>query len=182
MKLNPKPVFFYNHSTRDFSARIFAPILTDFNNFHLIYLPTDSLFLPENIDTNKFLFYEQTSLSDKYVASENLAAGYLMFDIPLGKLRTVIGARLESDLSKLSSSGLDGQPLNRNINKNDILPSVNLTYGLNDEMNLRASYYQSISRPEFREIAPFSFFDFQEQTFTYGNPQLERKHNQKTMI
>ncbi len=174
MEVKSKFGVFYNHSTRDFSARIFAPVLTDFNNFQLIYLSIDSLFLPENIDTNKFLYYEQTSLSDKYVASENLAAGYIMFDIPLGKLRTVIGARLESDLSKLSSTGLDGISLNRNVNKNDILPSVNLTYGLNEQMNLRASYYQSISRPEFREIAPFSFFDFQEQTFTYGNPQLER--------
>jgi TonB-dependent receptor len=165
---------FYNHSTRDFSARIFGPVLTDFNNFNLIYLSIDSLFLPENIDTNKFLYYEQTSESDKYVASEDLAAGYLMFDIPLGKLRTVIGARLESDLSKLTSTGLGGLPINRNVNKNDVLPSLNLTYALNEQMNLRAGYYQSISRPEFREIAPFSFFDFQEQTFTYGNPELER--------
>jgi hypothetical protein len=174
MEIKSKFGVFYSHSTRDFSARIFGPVLTDFNNFPLIYLPVDSLFLPENIDTNKFLYYEQTSESDKYVASENLAAGYLMFDIPLGKLRTVIGARLESDLSKLNSVGLGGLPINRNVNKNDILPSVNLTYALNEKMNLRAGYYQSISRPEFREIAPFSFFDFQEQTFTYGNPALER--------
>jgi TonB-dependent receptor len=175
-KIDVKSKFgvFYSHSTRDFSARLFSPVLADFNNFQLIYKSIDSLFLPENIDTNKFLYYETTSESDKYTASDNIAAGYLMFDIPIGQLRTVIGARLESNLNKLNSTGLAGLPINRNVNENDVLPSINLTYALNERMNLRAGYYQSVSRPEFREIAPFSFFDFQEQTFTYGNPELER--------
>jgi hypothetical protein len=165
---------FYNRSTREFSARLFAPILADPNNYQLTFLSIDSLFLPENIDTNKFLYEEVTRKSDAYTASEDIAAGYLMFDIPIGKFRTVIGARLESDLSRLNSYDQIGDPVNRNVNKNDILPSVNLTYSLSEKMNIRASYYQSISRPEFREIAPFSFFDFQEQIFTIGNPELER--------
>jgi TonB-dependent receptor len=165
---------FYIESKRDFSARLFSPVLADPNNYQIIFLSIDSLFLPENIDTNKFLFTEETRGSDKYRGRDDIAAGYLMFDIPIGKFRTVIGARLESNLNKLSSVDQTGSPLNRNVNKNDILPSVNLTYALSDKMNIRASYYQSISRPEFREIAPFSFFDFQEQIFTYGNPELER--------
>ncbi|MCI0449905.1 MAG: TonB-dependent receptor [Chlorobi bacterium] len=165
---------FYNRSTRDFTARLFAPILADPNSYQLTFLSIDSLFLPENIDTNKFLYDEITRPSDTYAGIDNLAAGYLMFDIPLGKLRTVIGARLESNLNKLNSIDQIGNPVNRSVNKNDILPSVNLTYALSDKMNLRASYYQSISRPEFREIAPFSFFDFQELIFNIGNPELER--------
>jgi TonB-dependent receptor len=165
---------YYIESKRDFSARLFSPLLADPNNFQLIYLSIDSLFLPENIDTNRFLFTEDTRESDKYRGRDDIAAGYLMFDIPLGKFKTVIGARLESNLNKLSSIDQTGNPVNRSVNKNDILPSVNFTYALNDKMNIRASYYQSISRPEFREIAPFSFFDYQEQIFTYGNPELER--------
>ena len=165
---------FYNSSTRDFSARLFAPILGDANNYQLTFLSIDSLFLPENIDTNKFLYNEVTRKSDTYTASENQAAAYLMFDVPLGKFRAVLGARLESNLSSLNSYDQTGNPVNRNVNKNDVLPSVNLTYALSDKMNLRASYYQSVSRPEFREIAPFSFYDFGEQIFTIGNPELER--------
>ncbi len=165
---------YYNRSSRDFTARLFAPKLVDANNYALIYLSPDSLFIPENIDTNKILYYELTRKSDNYNATEDLAAGYLMFDVPLGKLRTVIGARLESNLSRLSSFDQIGDPIQRNVNKNDVLPSVNLTYALNNTINLRAGYYQSISRPEFREIAPFSFYDFAEQIFTIGNPELER--------
>ncbi|MBN8584448.1 MAG: TonB-dependent receptor [Ignavibacteria bacterium] len=165
---------FYNRSSRDFSARLFAPKLMDANNFGLFYLSPDSLFMPENIDTNKILYYELTRKSDAYNATEDLAAGFLMFDVPVGKLRTVIGARLESNLSRLNSYDQIGDPIQRNVNKNDVLPSINLTYALNSQINLRAGYYQSISRPEFREIAPFSFYDFTEQIFTIGNPELER--------
>lgn len=165
---------FYNESRRDFNARLFSPILADPNNFMLTFLPVDSLFMQQNIDTNKFLFVEQTKLSDNYNGKDNLAAGYLMFDVPIGKFRTVIGARLESNLNKLNSYNDIGAPVNRNVNKNDILPSINFTYSVTEKMNVRASYYQSISRPEFREIAPFSFFDYQEQIYTYGNPELER--------
>ncbi len=174
MEIKSKFGVFYATSQRDFTARLFSPVLADPNNFQLIYLSIDSLFMPENIDTNKFLYYEATRTSDSYKGSDNIASGYLMFDVPLGKLRTVIGARLESNLNKLTSTDQAGNPINRNINKNDVLPSVNLTYSLSEKINLRAGYYQSISRPEFREIAPFSFYDFQEQVFTIGNPELER--------
>ncbi|HMT11202.1 MAG TPA: hypothetical protein PKA39_06215, partial [Ignavibacteria bacterium] len=81
---------FYNRSSRNFGARLFAPKIVDANNFLIIYESPDSLFRTENIDTNKILFYELTRKSDSYTATEDLAAGYLMFDIPIGKLRTVI--------------------------------------------------------------------------------------------
>ncbi|MBZ0201685.1 MAG: TonB-dependent receptor [Ignavibacteria bacterium] len=165
---------FYNKGTRDFNARLFAPKLVDANNFQIFYESPDSLFRQENIDTNKILYYELTRQSDAYTASDDIAAGYLMFDIPIGKLRTVIGARLESNLSKLSSFDQIGDPIQRNVNKNDLLPSLNLTYALSPSINIRGGYYQSISRPEFREIAPFSFYDFAEQIFTIGNPEIER--------
>jgi hypothetical protein len=174
MIVKSKAGVFYNRSSRNFGARLFAPKIVDANNFMLIYESPDSLFRAENIDTNKILFYELTRMSDSYTATEDLAAGFLMFDIPIGKLRTVIGARLESNLSKLSSFDQIGEPIHRNINKNDVLPSLNLTYALSPKINIRAGYYQSVSRPEFREIAPFSFYDFTEQIFTIGNPELER--------
>ncbi len=174
-KIEAKSKFgvFYNKSTRDFSARLFGPKIVDANNFLLIYQSPDSLFRQENIDTNLILYYEITRPSDTYTASEELSAGYLMFDIPIGRIRTVIGARLESDNNRLNSIDQIGEPINRNINKNNVLPSLNLTYSLNEQVNLRAGYYQSVSRPEFREIAPFSFYDFAEQTFTIGNPEIE---------
>jgi outer membrane receptor protein involved in Fe transport len=39
---------------------------------------------------------------------------------------------------------------------------------------LRASYSQTVSRPEFRELAPFAFFDFNDLLLVEGNSELKR--------
>ena len=46
------------------------------------------------------------------------------------------------------------------ISEDDILPSMNLVYRLNEEMNIRAAYTKTLARPTFREIAPFSSKEF----------------------
>ena len=66
---------------RNFEARLFAPI--NAGSFLIGYQPLDSIFRPENMDINKLYYVETTDKSDKYTASENLYASYLMFDIIL---------------------------------------------------------------------------------------------------
>lgn len=53
-----------------------------------------------------------------------------------------------------------------------LLPSLNLIYKLNENMNLRASYSQTMSRPEFREISPFIYYDFLRDLNLNGNVNL----------
>lgn len=53
-----------------------------------------------------------------------------------------------------------------------LLPSVNLIFKLNENMNIRTSYSQSMSRPEFREVAPFRYYDFINEIELIGNPNL----------
>jgi outer membrane receptor protein involved in Fe transport len=36
------------------------------------------------------------------------------------------------------------------------------------------SYSKTLNRPEYRELAPFGFYDFTTQFFTQGNPELKR--------
>jgi TonB-dependent receptor len=61
-----------------------------------------------------------------------------------------------------------------NTNKWDFLPSLNLTYTLNPKNQLRASASRTIARPEFREIAPFQFFDYEQIWGISGNTDLKR--------
>jgi outer membrane receptor protein involved in Fe transport len=56
----------------------------------------------------------------------------------------------------------------------DILPSANLTYSLNEESNLRASYFRSLARPEFRELTNLGYYDYELSATITGNPSLER--------
>jgi outer membrane receptor protein involved in Fe transport len=53
------------------------------------------------------------------------------------------------------------------------LPSVNMTYDLNEKQKLRFAYGMTVNRPEFRELAPFSYYDFNLNISKTGNPDLK---------
>jgi len=157
---------------RNFSARNFAPV--NAGSFMIGFEPIDSIYRPVNMDSTKLYYIETTDLSDQYTASENLYATYLMFDVPLNKLKIIAGLRYEYDEIKLDSYVRNTQtPVNVNQTNNDLLPSVNAIYALNSKTNLRASFSQTVSRPELREIAPFAYIDFVTQGLLSGNPNLE---------
>lgn len=157
---------------RNFNARNFAPV--NAGSFLIGFQPIEEIFRPENMDSTKLYYVETTDLSDKYTASEDLYAGYLMFDIPVNKLKIIAGLRYEYDELKLNSYVRNTQtPVNVFQTNNDLLPSINLSYSLNEKTNLRASFSQTVSRPELREIAPFAYIDFVTQGLLSGNPYLE---------
>lgn len=163
-----------NHTTRDFTARLFAPYFSNqvniFEMYRIMKLPLDSIFTPDNIDTNKIVYAEFTDLSDKYSAFDDNLATFAMFDLQYHKFRLITGARLEYDMQKLNSYDRTGIPINVALKNIDVLPSINLIYSLDYNTNLRFSFFQSVSRPELREISPFGFNDFSTNIFIYGNP------------
>lgn len=82
------------------------------------------------------------------------------------------------DLSVGGSSSPEPKPaVPGTIAQWDLLPSVNLIWKLRDDevkpINLRASYFRSLSRPSFREFSVVQYYDYQLQAPVYGNPELE---------
>lgn len=58
----------------------------------------------------------------------------------------------------------------RQVNESLLLPSLNIRYKLTEDSNLRFSFSQTASIPEFKEVAPFVYEDV---TVRYGgNPDL----------
>jgi TonB-dependent receptor len=89
----------------------------------------------------------------------------------------VYGVRFESYRQNLSTFELNSNPpipLNIDTIFNDFLPSLNFTYELTEKTNLRFSASRTLARPEFRELAPFNFYDFNTNTVVAGNPSLTR--------
>ena len=144
-------------------------------------LPEDEIFAQENLgllDNGQggFKLDEASSVDDSYQASSFLNAGFLMADATIAKkLRLIGGARVESYNQQFNYIEF-GSNQERNIDSTvtDILPSVNLVYSLTKKMNIRASYYKTVSRPEFRELAPFAFYNFVMDNILSGNPNLKR--------
>lgn len=144
------------------------------NPSDLIALPTEQIFAPENMGPNGFNIAELGDKDYDYSASSMLNAGYAMMDNNISeKIRLVWGVRYENFNQQLSGFR-SNQPVEVNTQVGDFLPSLNFTYKYNSKVNLRFSASQTVVRPEFRELSPFTFYDFELLAAVQGNPDLKR--------
>lgn len=150
----------------------------NFNN-NLLYLPEDSIFNLSNMGlispgVGGFKLTDGTKLSDKYDANSQLYAAYVMANQQIKRTNFVYGLRIEDFTQKLNATNMDGSEVRVNQHNLDLLPSLNLIQGINDKQNLRLSASQTVNRPEYRELAPFAFYDFSTQFVLSGNDSLRR--------
>lgn len=160
---------------RDFKAFIFG--YAEPSNQALLTLPYDQIFNNNNFGGNGFLLStDLQNIQDKYYGISALSAGYVMMDNKLSeKIRIVWGSRFEyfEQFLKSNTAGTD-KALVVNTKKFDVLPSINFTLSPNSKTNIRVAASRTVARPEFREIAPFTFFDFEQIASTQGNENLKR--------
>jgi hypothetical protein len=162
---------------RDFRSRIFRyepANITQFNS-QLVYLPYDQLLSPNNMFTRGFKILDFTNNQDKYFGVSVLNGAFAMFDNKLAEeWRLVWGVRAENFQQFLTTKDVTAKRVIVNTEKWDILPSFNLTFSPSPKHNIRLAGSQTVARPEFREIAPFSFFDYEVNYAVDGNPDLKR--------
>lgn len=168
---------FYETKERNFRARNIgyatgpsAPILD------LIYLPIDELFTPQYIDPqNGIRLDEQTNSSDSYKATNELFAYYGSVTLPIGKRFSMVGGVRMEDNTQTLNSAINNDPIPDSIAVQRVvkaLPSINLVYNFSDNMLLRLAYGKTLNRPEFRERAPFGFYDFEFNWVYNGRAEL----------
>ncbi|GHN00256.1 outer membrane protein [Cytophagales bacterium WSM2-2] len=168
---------FFENKTRNFHARNigYTTATTNFDQ-NLSYLPVYQLLDPQNINnTTGLQISEITYRKDSYTAQNNLLAYYLMTSVPVGaKFKLDAGVRFEDNLQQLISyDDFKTQDVNFHSWVSRALPSANASFNLTEKMLVRAAYGQTLNRPEFRELAPFSFYDFNFNFIYYGNPTLK---------
>ncbi len=163
-----KTGLFGQYRTRDFSNRYVGATTSDQS---VLKNGIQDLFSPTNINNQIYDFRDQTGPGDAYTAQSSTSGAYAMLDNKFtDKLRLVWGARLEAykiDLSTVEKKYVDQFWW-------DVLPSANLTYALTEKTNLRASYFKSLARPELREMALLSYYDYELNANINGNPNLKR--------
>jgi hypothetical protein len=54
-----------------------------------------------------------------------------------------------------------------------LLPAFSLVYGVTEQQNVRLSWTRTFSYPEYREMSPMLFFNYQEALETVGNVDLK---------
>ena len=173
---NDKQTFKFGGGTlvrfRDFRARIFryepSSSATDLTK------PYDQMFLAGNVNKNGVFLDEQTQNTDRYFGVSTLNSAFAMLDNKIGGLRVIWGLRAEYFEQFLESTDLSAKRVMVNTEKWDFLPSVNLTYAFNPKNQIRLAGSRTVARPEFREIAPFQFFDYEQIWGIAGETDLKR--------
>ena len=124
--------------------------------------------------TNRLYMFEQQQMRNNYRGHNTLGAGYVSASLPFGKLGIHAGVRFEHNDMELISNTRDYEKseTSHHYRTDDIFPSINSTYKFNDRHQLRLSYGRSINRPEFREVSPSVFYDFDLASDVQGNTEL----------
>ncbi|HEX8577006.1 MAG TPA: outer membrane beta-barrel protein [Flavobacterium sp.] len=173
-----KSGYYASYRKRDFSAKYFTYLISG-NTVsperaeELKRLPLSEAFSSQNVtDVNGWSLVEGTRPEDSYNADNKLIAGYIQGEFPLKKFDITGGLRVEHNVQTLDSKTAIGD-VNVNNPITSILPSLNVGYNLNEKSIVRAAYSRTINRPEFRELAPFLFYDYTNEVNIEGNPSLK---------
>ncbi|GHE45976.1 TonB-dependent receptor [Sphingobacterium griseoflavum] len=169
-----KAGYMVDYRDRKFGSRYFSYRgASGVNTDAYAVLPLDQIFANDNFGSNGFIIEEGTSPRDSYDATNFLSAGYVGLELPLGNFFISGGLRAEYNILRLNSALDNGTPVNVNNPVFSPLGFLNLEYAFTDAHKLRASYGRTVNRPEFREVAPFLFYDFEFDAGRYGNPNLQ---------
>ncbi len=112
-----------------------------------------------------------------YLATLEIDAGYVGIDTQVTPyIRAAVGVRFEDAIQAVDTQSI-GMDLSTNyvegvIDEQDWFPAVTLTWNPMDEIQVRGGYSETITRPQFRELAPAVFNNSETDVTFFGNPYL----------
>lgn len=170
------------YRTRDYRTRAY------FYRFDTDNLPADfaygdvidDILQDGNYGADKLYIYDDSDNRNSYKGDNILTAAYAGIDLPFGRWNVYAGVRFEYSRMALTSYTKikDWDSETRNYTHADPFPSVNVTYRINDKHLLRAAYGMSTNRPEFREVSPSVYYDFDLFSDVKGNADLKAAYIQ----
>ena len=137
---------------------------------------------PEEIFDGRYAQGEDESLlltsstaGGTYAADEQVSAGFAMADLPLGaRIRVIGGARVERWTLGLDARPVIGDQFSGQFQNTDVLPSLTVNLAMTETQSIRLSASRTVSRPEYRELAPITYREALGDQETFGNPSLRR--------
>ncbi len=164
----------YDYKARHFDEHIyqFESLSNSFSGDFNDYFSDEHVISDQN--PNGIYVTDASNPKNTYYASSYVLGAYVMTEMPLtSSLRMVGGLRAEK--ARINFQGYeDAVPVSL-LDDLDFLPAVGLIYEwIPDKMNLRFSYNRTLARPVFREISDVAFYEFLNNNFLLGNPNLKR--------
>lgn len=123
---------------------------------------------------------------EAYIATLETDAAYFQVDTQITPfIRAAIGGRYESALQAVDTVTINGPAEGNYVeacverqsddscdSKEDFLPAATITFTPFQDFQLRLGYSQTLTRPQFRELAPTQFVNTETDVSFVGNPFL----------
>lgn len=169
---------------RNYDVRNFQYAWQPYNNLPAGFMfnpdvPGEVL-IPENYGPDKLYLYENVNFLNSYKASSSQISGYVGINVPWRSLTVYAGVRYEyvDQLLRMNTRQSEESLQNTHYYYWDFFPSVNVSYRFNEHHQIRAAYGRTTNRPEFRELAPTVYYDFDLGSSVMGNYDLKAAYIQ----
>lgn len=115
------------------------------------------------------VFYLDPKRSNEFSYHEYISAGYLAYNGQLDKINYSLSLRTEYTHTEANSITTNTFTQRKYWKW---LPSLNITYAINDNEQLSFSYSKRLTRPTFAALNPFRFY-YSPRHYWIGNPYLQ---------
>jgi len=130
----------------------------------------------DNIGPNGVRLSDSTRATDNYLAGLDIEAWYGNLDLTFAdRVRVAGGVRVEDWTQTVETFELfnrEAPPILSSLGDKDFFPAASLTWYLTEKQQLRASYAETIIRPDFKELSPAPFTDPVLRREVIGNAEL----------
>ena len=136
----------------------------------------EGIFDEDNINENNFQLLETTRATDSYSATQKVHALYAMSEVDIYKLNLSFGVRQEKSIQDVTTYDLfdpSNAAIKAGLETDDLLPAYALTYKFTPKHQLRMSYSETLSRPDFRELSTAPYTDDELGSEVVGNADLQ---------
>ncbi len=133
----------------------------------------EQILSPENIGP-LFLLEERSEPRDNFDAEWDIDWAYVMGTLELGQFQVSGGVRVETSDQVLDTfEQITGQPERVELSQTDTLPSLAATWFMNNDMQLRFAYSETVARPDFKELSNARYIDPLFNFVVQGNADLQ---------
>jgi len=163
------------YKDRYFKARWFGIVNPNRVSADITTQKPEDFFTNDNLRSSRVFYSEGTNFDDKYTAQNMLNAAYASYYVPFtDKFNATFGIRGEYNQQLLQSRERGGgQKVDVNNSIFSPMPSLNATYKMTEKHLVRLAYGTTVNRPEFRELAPFTYYDFIFDVSRRGNKNIK---------
>ena len=170
--------FTYKDKNRDYMGTRFYYNLNKLNPTITDIYDTDSFLNMENVENGSITIDRKKQPKDSYTAGNSIYAGYIATEYyPVAPLLVNLGVRYEISKQWVDYYTDGGKAERSELNKNDLFPSLNMKYQMNEKNSLRFAFSRTVTRPSFIEMAPFLYQESYGSAQIRGNADLKNGYN-----